>query len=66
MSTNPPAEKPDEADLKKAAEELKAKIAAARARNDMPLDSHLGNPAWEHNAADGHLDIPAVADDEEN
>ena len=46
------------ADLQKASEELKAKIAEAKGRNDMPLDSALGNPTWEKNAADGHLDVP--------
>ncbi len=56
------AENPSESDDRKALEELKAKIAAARARNDMPLDSALGNPKWERDAADGHLDVP---DDDE-
>jgi hypothetical protein len=42
---------------------LKAKIAEAKTRNDMPLDSALGNPNWEKDAADGHLDVP---DDDEN
>jgi hypothetical protein len=46
-----------ESDLRKASEELKAKIAEAKSRNDMPLDSALGNPKWEKDAADGHLDI---------
>ena len=49
-------------DLKKAAEALKAKIAEARARNDMPLNSALGNPNWEKAAADGRFDVP---DDED-
>ena len=31
-------------DLRRASEELKAKIAEAKARNDMPIDSTLGNP----------------------
>lgn len=48
--------------LQKASDELKAKIAEAKARNDMPLDSSLGNPKWEKDAADGHLD---VADDDD-
>jgi hypothetical protein len=51
-------EKASESDLRKASEDLKAKIAEARGRNDMPLDSALGNPKWEKNAADGHLDVP--------
>ncbi len=45
-------------DLQKASEQLKAKIAEAKGRNDMPLDWALGNPTWEKNAADGHLDVP--------
>ena len=49
-------------DLRRASEELKAKIAEAKARNDMPIDSTLGNPNWDKNAADGHLDVP---DDED-
>jgi hypothetical protein len=43
--------------LQKASDELKAKITEAKARNDMPLDSSLGNPKWEKDAADGHLDV---------
>jgi hypothetical protein len=50
--------------LRKASEELKAKIAKARARSDMPLDSTLGNPNWDANAADGHLDV--AGDDEDS
>ena len=62
MDKKPTAEKPSESDDRKALEELKAKIAAAKARNDMPVDSALGNPKWERDAADGHLDVP---DDDE-
>ena len=47
-----------ESDLKKASEDLKTKIDEAKRRNDMPLDSALGNPAWERIAADGRHDIP--------
>jgi hypothetical protein len=53
-------------DLRKTSEELKAKIAEAKARNDMPLDSALGNPNWERQAADGHLDVPDDDEDEPN
>ena len=62
MDKKPIAEKTSDFDDRKALEELKEKIAAARARNDMPLDSALGNPKWEKDAADGHLDLP---DDDE-
>ena len=54
---------PSMSDLRSASEELKAKIAAAKARSDMPIDSTLGNPNWDKNAADGHLD---VADDDDD
>ena len=50
-------------DLRRASEELKTKIAEAKARNDMPIDSTLGNPNWDKNAADGHLDVPDDDDD---
>jgi hypothetical protein len=55
----PPVE--DEAsmsELQSASAKLKAKIAAAKARSDMPLDSTLGDPNWDRAAADGHLDLP--------
>jgi hypothetical protein len=58
---------PDKAsapDLRKASEDLKAKIAEAKRRNDLPVDSALGNPGWERNAADGHLDVTDKEDDE--
>ena len=51
------------ANLRKASEELKARIAAARGRSDMPFDATLGNPNWDQNAADGHLDLPDDDDD---
>jgi len=66
MNTKPANENSTASALAKASEELKAKIAEAKARNDMPLDSALGNPKWEKGAANGHLDVPEVADDEEN
>ena len=44
--------------LRKASAKLKVKIAEARGRSDMPFDSTLGNPNWDRNAADGHLDLP--------
>ena len=50
-------------DLRKAAEDLKTKIAEAKSRNDMPLDSALGNPGWEQRAADGRLDVPDEDDE---
>jgi hypothetical protein len=30
----------------------------------MPLDEALGNPGWEHRAADGHLDRPDEKEEE--
>jgi len=50
-------------ELRWASEELKAKIAKAKARNDLPFDSTLGNPNWDKSAADGHLDLPDDDDD---
>ncbi len=50
-------------ELRKASEHLKSKIDDAKRRNDMPLDSALGNPTWENNAADGHLDVPDKDDE---
>jgi hypothetical protein len=50
-------------ELRWASEELRARIAEAKARNDMPFDSTLGNPNWDKNAADGHLDVPDDDDD---
>jgi hypothetical protein len=51
------------ADLRKAAEDLKTKIAEAKRRNDLPVDSALGNPGWERSAADGRFGV-AEEDDE--
>ena len=51
------------ADLAKASEDLKERIEEARKRNDMPLDSTLGNPKWDQDASDGHLD--RKSDDDE-
>jgi hypothetical protein len=68
MSGNPapPAKpQPDALDaLKKQAEDLKHRIEEAKKRSDMPVNSALGNPAWEQNAADGHLDRKDDDDDE--
>ncbi len=50
-------------ELRKAAEDLKARIGDARRHNDMPIDSALGNPNWEEDAADGRLDVPDEEDD---
>ena len=51
------------ADLRKASEDLKARIVQAKERSDMPFNSTLGSPNWDKNAADGHLDVP---DDDED
>lgn len=50
-------------ELRKASDDLKTKIDEAKRRNDIPVDSALGNPGWERNAADGHLDIPNQDDE---
>jgi hypothetical protein len=49
--------------LKEKSKEVKAKIEQEKRRHDLPLNSKLGNPAWEEKAADGHLDIPEQGDD---
>ena len=49
-------------DLEADLDSLKDRIEEAKHRNDMPLDSALGKPAWERKAADGSLDVP---DDED-
>jgi hypothetical protein len=50
-------------ELRKASEDLKARIAGARRHNEMPIDSALGNPNWEQDAADGRFDVPDEEDD---
>jgi hypothetical protein len=50
-------------ELKKASDDLKERIAEAKRRHDMPIDSALGNPNWEERAKDGRLDRP---DDEKD
>ncbi len=50
-------------DLRKAAEDLKTKIAEAKRCNDLPPDSALRNPGWEQSVADGRPDVPAEDDD---
>jgi len=59
----PIEEEASTSNLRKASAKLKAKIAEARGRSDMPFDSTLGNPNWDKNAADGHLDVPDDDDD---
>jgi len=59
----PSGEEASTSNLRKASDELKVKIAKARGRSDMPFDSTLGNPNWDRDAADGHLDLPDDEDD---
>ena len=49
--------------LKKESQEVKTRIEQEKHKHDLPLDSHLGDPAWEDDAADGHLDSPERDDD---
>ena len=63
VKNGPPIEEASMSNLRWASEELKARIAKAKARNDMPFDSTLGNQNWDKNAADGHLDVPDDDDD---
>jgi hypothetical protein len=48
--------------LKEQSKEVKAKIEQEKRRHDLPVDSKLGNPAWEQSVADGHLDLPKQDD----
>jgi hypothetical protein len=48
--------------LKQKSKEVKAKIEQEKRRHDLPVDSKLGNPAWEQSVADGHLDLPEQDD----
>jgi hypothetical protein len=50
-------------DLKEASRSLKERIIDERRRNDMPIDSALGNPAEEARNADGRNDLPDLDDD---
>ena len=50
-------------DLRKASEDLKAKIIEAKRHNDLPVNSALGSPSWERSVADGRLDQPEEDDD---
>jgi hypothetical protein len=59
----PESEKGAKHALRKASEELKDKIAEAKRRQNMPLDSALGSPEWEARAADGRFDLPEEEDD---
>jgi hypothetical protein len=59
----PIEEEASTSNLRKASAKLKAKIAEARGRSDLPFDSTLGSPNWDRNAADGHLDVPDDDDD---
>lgn len=49
--------------LKKESEDMKARIEQEKRKQNMPLDSNLGNPTWERDAADGHLDVPEDSED---
>jgi hypothetical protein len=57
------ASKASAPELRKASEDLKARIAEAKRHNDLPVDSALGSPSWERSVADGRLDQPEEDDD---
>ena len=46
------------ADLKAASSGLKERIIDEKKRNEMPIDSALGNPETERQNADGRNDLP--------
>ena len=57
---------PPEADIeamKRRSQELKDKIEEQRRKNDMPINSSLGNPETDAENADGRRDLPDEDDD---
>ncbi len=46
------------AELEAASRDLKERIIDEKRRNDMPIDSALGNPETEKQNADGRNDLP--------
>jgi hypothetical protein len=46
------------AELEAASRDLKERIIDEKRRNDMPIDSALGNPEIEKQNADGRNDLP--------
>jgi hypothetical protein len=50
-------------DLKAASSGLKERIIEEKKRNEMPIDSALGNPETERQNADGRNDLPDTDDD---
>jgi len=51
------------AELEAASRDLKERIIDEKRRNDMPIDSALGNPEIEKQNADGRNDLPDRDDD---
>jgi hypothetical protein len=50
--------------LKSASKALKEKIEEEKRRQNMPIDSTLGDPAWDEKARDGRFDRKDGDDDE--
>jgi hypothetical protein len=51
------------ADLKNASHDLKQRITDEKRRNDMPVNSSLGDPKIDARNADGRNDLPDSDDD---
>ena len=51
------------ADLEAASSDLKERIVEEKKRNNMPIDSALGNPEAERRNADGRNDLPDIDDE---
>src|ERR1700674_2821654 len=51
------------AELEAASRDLKERIIDEKRRNDMPIDSALGNPETEKQNADGRNDLPDIDDE---
>lgn len=55
---------PASSELAKASESLKERIKEAKRHNNMPVDSALGSPNFEKDAADGRYDVPESEDED--
>jgi len=51
------------AELETASHDLKERIIEEKRRNNMPIDSALGNPEIERQNADGRNDLPDIDDE---
>ena len=57
------APEPTLADLKEASRDLRERIIEEKKRNDMPINSSLGDPEVDARNADGRNDLPEEDDE---